>query len=161
MSIPKLVVAAKHLGLGVLVLLMTLAHLSCSDDATNPTPEDADYTTTPSGLMFRDVKVGTGRAPRTGETVVVHYTIWLLDGTKIDSSHDRGTPFTFLLGVGSVISGFDEGVASMRVGGIRRLRIPTELAYGEDGYPPIIPPNAALDCEIELLQVRGHESLPN
>jgi peptidylprolyl isomerase len=150
-----------RLWVGAFVMLVVLTQASCSDDATNPTPEEPEYTTTPSGLIFRDVKVGIGRMPRRGETAVVHYTMWLGDGTKIDSSHDRGTPFTYPVGMGYVISGFEEGVASMRVGGIRRLRIPSELAYGEDGYPPIIPPNAPLDCEIELLQIRGHEGLSN
>lgn len=141
------------------LLVMVLA-LACSDDPTKPAPTP-DYVTNPSGLMYRDLKIGTGRMPRRGDRVVVHYTMWLLDGTKIDSSHDRGAPFTFISGVRQVIPGFDEGVASMRVGGVRRLRIPAELAYGEDGYPPIIPPNAGLECEVELLQVRGVESIPD
>jgi peptidylprolyl isomerase len=106
------------------------------------------------GLEIIDIEVGTGDSPEPGQTVVVHYTGWLADGTKFDSSLDRGQPFEFVLGAGRVIAGWDEGLASMKVGGQRRLIIPPELGYGEQGYPPVIPPNAQLIFDIELLEIR-------
>jgi len=96
---------------------------------------------------------GAGPSPKQGETVTVHYTGWLADGSKFDSSVDRDEPFAFVLGTGQVIRGWDEGVATMRVGDKARLTIPPELAYGEAGYPGAIPPNATLIFEIELLSV--------
>ena len=86
--------------------------------------------------------------------MVVHYTGWLADGTKFDSSVDRGQSFSFTIGTGQVIKGWDEGVATMNVGGKRRLIIPPDLAYGESGYPPIIPANAELTFDVELLEIR-------
>ncbi len=96
---------------------------------------------------------GAGLAPKRGETVTVHYTGWLTDGTKFDSSVDRNDPFAFVLGTGQVIRGWDEGVAAMRVGDKARLTIPPELAYGKTGYPGAIPPNATLIFEVELLSI--------
>ena len=109
---------------------------------------------TPSGLQYHDVKVGTGASPNTGQTAVVHYTGWLLDGKKFDSSKDRGQPFTFAVGRGQVIKGWDEGVATMKVGGTRILMIPPELGYGARGAGGVIPPNATLKFEVELLEIR-------
>ena len=109
--------------------------------------------TTPSGLKYIDSVVGVGESPVRGKKVSVHYTGTLADGKKFDSSVDRGTPFSFLIGVGQVIQGWDEGVSSMRVGGKRTLRIPGKLGYGERGYPGLIPPNAELIFEVELLGV--------
>ena len=109
----------------------------------------------PSGLQYEDVKVGTGAAPKTGQTCVMHYTGWLWEngakGAKFDSSVDRGKPFEFPLGQGAVIKGWDEGVATMKVGGKRNLLIPPALGYGARGAGGVIPPNATLFFEVELL----------
>ena len=113
-----------------------------------------EITTTPSGLQFRDLIVGTGEAASAGKIAVVHYTGWLLGGAKFDSSVDRGTPFEFPLGAGRVIKGWDEGVATMRVGGKRELIIPADLGYGAQGAGGAIPPNAALKFEVELLELK-------
>jgi FKBP-type peptidyl-prolyl cis-trans isomerase len=96
---------------------------------------------------------GTGPAPSRGNTVTVHYTGWLTDGTKFDSSVDRNEPFSFVLGAGQVIQGWDQGVAALRVGDKARLTIPYEMAYGERGYPGVIPPKATLIFEVELLSI--------
>jgi peptidylprolyl isomerase len=109
--------------------------------------------TLPDGLKYTDVKVGKGPRPRAGQTAVVHYTGTLLDGKKFDSSRDRGQPFEFVLG-GRVIPCWNEAVATMHVGGRRKLVCPPALAYGEHGYPPVIPPNATLNFDVELLGVR-------
>jgi peptidylprolyl isomerase len=118
------------------------------------TVEEGDYVTTESGLQVYDFVEGDGATPETGQTVTVHYTGWLKDGTKFDSSLDRGQPFTFSIGLGQVIAGWDEGVATMKVGGKRQLRIPPELGYGEQGAGTVIPPNATLIFEVELLDVQ-------
>jgi len=121
-----------------------------------PPAVSGEPTVTATGLRTLDVAVGTGAEPKAGDTVSVSYTGWLSsDGTKFDSSLESGTPFEFKLGAGEVIPGWDEGVATMRVGGKRRLIIPAELAYGEAGRPPTIPPNAELTFDIELLQVKA------
>ena len=109
---------------------------------------------TESGLQIKTLVVGTGEQAREGATVVVHYTGWLVDGTKFDSSVDRGTPFEFRLGQGSVIKGWDEGVATMRVGGKSELTIPPELAYGDRDRGPVIKAGSTLVFEIELLEVK-------
>jgi len=120
-----------------------------------PTSVDAgDYTTTANGLKYYDFEVGTGAEATSGKQVTVHYTGWLENGTKFDSSLDRGDPFVFQLGAGQVIRGWDEGVAGMKVGGKRQLVIPADLAYGERGAGGgIIPPGATLVFEVELLGV--------
>jgi FKBP-type peptidyl-prolyl cis-trans isomerase len=104
-------------------------------------------------MKVEKITSGAGPSPKHGETVTVHYTGWLTDGTKFDSSVDRNEPFAFVLGTGQVIQGWDEGVTTMRVGDKARLTIPPELAYGEAGYPGAIPPHATLIFEVELLTV--------
>jgi peptidylprolyl isomerase len=115
-------------------------------------------TTSPSGLSHEDTVVGTGESPRAGQTCMMHYTGWLwVDGTKgskFDSSLDRGRPFSFSIGRGQVIKGWDEGVASMKVGGKRTLLIPPDLGYGSRGAGGVIPPDATLLFEVELLEVK-------
>lgn len=123
--------------------------------AQAPTLDLAALTETPSGLRYQDLVVGTGAEAVARRPVEVHYTGWLLDAEKFDSSLDRGEPFSFPLGEGQVIPGWDEGVAGMRVGGKRRLVIPPALGYGEGGYPPLIPPNSTLVFDVELLGVGG------
>jgi peptidylprolyl isomerase len=115
-------------------------------------------TKTSSGLQFEDTRIGEGASPTPGQTCVMHYTGWLWEngakGKKFDSSHDRNKPFTFPIGQGRVIKGWDEGVASMKVGGARTLLIPAELGYGARGAGAAIPPNATLLFEVELLGVQ-------
>ncbi len=111
-------------------------------------------TTTASGLVIEELEVGSGTAATKGQTVTVHYTGWLTDGKKFDSSKDRNDPFEFPLGAGYVIRGWDEGVQGMLVGGKRKLTIPPELGYGARGAGGVIPPNATLVFEVELLGVR-------
>ena len=115
--------------------------------------------TTPSGLQIIDSKVGTGPSPKTGQTCVMHYTGWLYEngakGKKFDSSVDRGQPFEFPIGTRHVIPGWDEGVATMKVGGKRTLIIPPQLGYGERGAGGVIPPNATLIFDVELLGIKG------
>ncbi len=108
----------------------------------------------PSGLAYIDEVVGAGALPRTGQTVQVHYTGWLTNGQKFDSSRDRGAPFEFPLGAGRVIQGWDVGVATMTVGSKRRLVLPGSLAYGPQGIPGVIPPNATLLFDVELLALK-------
>lgn len=128
------------------------------ENATEPVKmtkvDEKDYTTTESGLKYYDIVVGEGITPTVGQTVIVHYTGWLEDGTQFDSSVERGQPFSFVLGSGNVIPGWDEGVATMKVGGKRQLVIPPELGYGEQGAGAVIPPGATLIFDVELLDVQ-------
>ncbi len=134
----------------VAVLVLVVAQIFAPPEEVIAAPE---YITTPSGLKYRDIKVGTGPMAEKDQIVFVHYTGKLENGRKFDSSRDRGTPFAFRLGVGEVIKGWDEGIASMRVGGQRELIIPPELGYGSQGAGGIIPPNATLIFDVELLKV--------
>ena len=111
-------------------------------------------TTSASGLSTEDIKTGEGpEVTGRGQTVIVHYTGWLEDGTKFDSSHDRNDPFSFPVDAGYVIKGWDEGVKGMQVGGVRKLTIPPEMGYGAAGAGGVIPPDATLIFEIELLEI--------
>ncbi|MDT9301068.1 MAG: FKBP-type peptidyl-prolyl cis-trans isomerase [Limnospira sp. PMC 1286.21] len=121
--------------------------------AQNMTNTEENLVTTDSGLQYVDLQEGTGASPQAGQTVTVHYTGTLKDGTKFDSSRDRNRPFSFTIGVGQVIKGWDEGVASMQVGGRRKLIIPADLGYGDRGAGGVIPPNATLIFDVELLKI--------
>ncbi|MDZ4835191.1 MAG: FKBP-type peptidyl-prolyl cis-trans isomerase [Candidatus Melainabacteria bacterium] len=121
---------------------------------TNQTEKKMSAVTTPTGLQYEELTVGNGASPQRGQKVTVHYTGWLTDGTKFDSSVDRGRPFDFVIGTGNVIKGWDEGVATMKIGGKRKLTIPAELGYGARGAGGLIPPGATLVFEVELLGVQ-------
>lgn len=122
--------------------------------ATGSPQKDIGMTTTESGLRYIDTVTGEGESPKAGQMVTVHYTGTIENGAKFDSSVDRGQPYTFKIGVGKVIKGWDEGVMTMKIGGKRKLIIPPQLGYGASGHPPQIPPNATLIFEVELLGVR-------
>ena len=139
---------------GAAVLAVVLAACTQSQSPAGGGSGGGQEVTTPSGLKYTDTKVGTGAEAKAGQTVSVHYTGTLTDGKKFDSSKDRGQPFSFPLGAGRVIKGWDEGVAGMKVGGVRRLTIPPQLGYGASGAAGVIPPNATLLFEVELLDVK-------
>lgn len=128
-------------------------------EAPHAVPDGA-YTTTPSGLQIYDIEVGDGPAPETGSVVIVEYSGFLTDGRLFDSSYKRADPFQFSLGKGNVIKGWDEGVADMRVGGKRQLKVPPDLAYGSRGAPPVIPPDATLIFDVELLRLEPPRVAP-
>jgi peptidylprolyl isomerase len=143
-----------------LMPVMLAAALAASVTTTTSLAQTAGTTmTTPTGLQITDTKVGTGATPKTGQICVMHYTGWLYQngakGQKFDSSVDRGQPFEFPIGTRRVIAGWDEGVATMKVGGKRTLVIPPTLGYGARGAGGVIPPNATLIFEVELLDVKG------
>jgi len=140
--------------ISLLVFLAVFAMNSGHAQSTSaPTKVEGDPTKKPSGLEYWDIKVGTGETAVAGKQVRVHYTGWLTDGKKFDSSVDRGQPFAFPLGRGRVIKGWDEGVATMKGGGKRKLIIPAHLAYGDRGAGKVIPPGATLIFEVELLGI--------
>jgi peptidylprolyl isomerase len=127
---------------------------AASEQPKSPAAAAEEVITTQSGLKYVDLVVGKGAGPQSGQTVRVHYTGWLTDGKKFDSSVDRGQPFEFRIGTGQVIKGWDEGVMSMNIGGKRKLIIPPELAYGARGAGGVIPPNATLVFQVELLGIK-------
>lgn len=132
----------------------TIALADRDDLASGVSDEPAEEVTTASGLKYIDLAKGAGESPKPGQTAVVHYTGWLTDGTKFDSSVDRRSPFSFKVGKKEVIGGWDEGVASMKVGGKRKLIVPPHLGYGARGAGGKIPPNATLVFEVELLDIK-------
>jgi FKBP-type peptidyl-prolyl cis-trans isomerase FkpA len=154
------------MNLNTVSLLMLIAVTACGGKADRARPpatggfsaalgvDTTVMTRTPSGLRYQDVAVGSGTTATAGKTVSVHYTGWLPNGEKFDSSRDRNQPFGFTLGAGQVIAGWDEGVAGMKVGGRRKLVIPPDLGYGTAGAPPDIPPGATLVFDVELLDVK-------
>ena len=159
---------SKHLGdtLRALILLASAGLFACGGSADRDSSRPAEgfsaslevdttaMTKTPSGLRYQDITEGQGATAVADRTVSVHYTGWLPNGEKFDSSRDRNQPFSFTLGAGQVIAGWDEGVAGMKVGGRRKLVIPADLGYGTAGAPPDIPPGATLVFDVELLEVR-------
>lgn len=122
--------------------------------ANGSAQEKGKIVKTESGLKYEELKEGTGATAKKGDKVDVHYTGWLTDGKKFDSSVDRGQPFSFTLGAGMVIKGWDEGVQGIKVGGKRKLYIPADLAYGKKGAGGVIPPDAELIFEVELLKIK-------
>ncbi len=145
--------------LAPLVAAAVLVSVACSKKEPEPSstfkPSEAPPEPPgPDKLEIKDDVVGTGKEAKTGDTVRVHYTGTLMGGKKFDSSRDRGEPFEFKLGQGAVIKGWDQGVPGMKVGGKRRLTIPYDLAYGEAGSPPNIPPKAGLKFDVELVEVK-------
>ena len=143
--------------LGTASLAQTPAHKPVHPVRPNtnaPTKVTGEGVKTDSGLQYWDIKVGIGEVATDGSHVKVHYTGWLTTGRKFDSSVDANQPYEFTLGKGEVIKGWDEGVAGMKVGGKRQLRIPPDLAYGAEGHPKVIPPNATLIFDVQLLAVK-------
>ncbi len=147
----------------ILILAVSLSFCSKTKEKTSAKKEiqagqnisiPAEAVVTESGLRYIDIVTGKGAMPQNGQMVVVHYTGWLMNGKKFDSSIDRNKPFSFVLGAHQVIPGWEEGIRTMHVGGKRRLFIPYQLAYGEHGYPPVIPPKAMLVFDVELLEIK-------
>jgi FKBP-type peptidyl-prolyl cis-trans isomerase len=145
--------AQKVIGMAVVWAVLAMTSGQAQNDNSSPTKVEGEAIKTASGLQYWEIKAGTGETAAKGQMVRVHYTGWLTDGKKFDSSVDRGEPFVFPLGAGRVIKGWDEGVAGMKIGGKRQLRIPPELGYGPRGAGGVVPPNATLIFDVELLGV--------
>lgn len=141
--------------LGILALLAGLGTAALMDDKKDDKKKEEKVIETKSGLKYVELKDGLGDEAKAGDVVTVHYTGWLTNGKKFDSSVDRKEPFSFNLGKGEVIKGWDEGVAGMKIGGKRKLMIPSKLGYGERGAGGAIPPNSDLVFEVELLKVKS------
>ncbi len=133
------------------LLLGTSSNTSATSGPTKVA--ETDYETTSTGLMIHDLTTGSGSSPSKGQKVTVHYTGWLTNGKQFDSSRKKDKPFTFEIGRRKVIRGWDEGVLSMKIGGLRQLKVPSSLGYGAVGSPPVIPKNATLIFEVELLAI--------
>ena len=136
------------------LLVAAASPRAAAAESARPAPLEPAWERRADGLEIQEVRAGEGVEARTGSIVEVHYTGWLLDGTQFDSSRERGKPYAFRLGLGAVIQGWDEGIAGMKPGGIRKLRIPPELAYGARGASDAIPPDATLLFEVELVALR-------
>lgn len=153
----NLLITKSSLAICLVVLATSCTKQEAPNPGTPPLPPGAVAPPKPvanvTELKIEETKVGTGAVAEAGKSVTVHYTGWLTNGTKFDSSKDHGQPFTFPLGQGAVIKGWDQGVAGMKVGGVRKLTIPPSLAYGPNGAGGVIPPNATLVFEVELLGV--------
>ena len=149
-----LIAVAIFLALTVVFVVAQTPTKKAPGNTNAPTKVTGDGVKTASGLQYWDIRVGTGDVAKEGSRVRVHYTGWLTTGKKFDSSVDAGKPFDFTIGNGEVIKGWDEGVAGMKVGGKRQLRIPPELGYAANGYPPVIPANATLIFDVQLLGVQ-------
>jgi len=145
-TLPRCLVAA--------LLLAAAGPTAFAGQDKSPSVAGGKEVVTPSGLKYVDLKIGEGEEAAVGKIVQVHYVGWLRDGTRFDSSRDRDRPFTFRLGAGDAIKGWDEGLVGMRVGGRRKLVIPPELGFGKQGVGSVVPPNAVLFYEFELLEVR-------
>ncbi|MBI6545551.1 MAG: FKBP-type peptidyl-prolyl cis-trans isomerase [Cyanobacteria bacterium NC_groundwater_1444_Ag_S-0.65um_54_12] len=138
--------------LGIAIAL-TGGGIACAKSKTASEKPTGKVHTLQNGLKYEDLRVGTGPGPKQNQVVKVHYTGWLMNGKKFDSSRDRGQPFEFVIGTGQVIKGWDEGVMTMRVGGRRKLIIPPALGYGARGVDNVIPPNSTLVFDVELLAI--------
>ena len=145
-------IANRNLQIGAIILVAVIAIAGVAYFITRRNARGGEEITTASGLKIQDIKVGDGASPKPGQTVTVHYIGWLENGTEFNNSYKMGAPVQFR--IGQLIKGWDEGLSTMKVGGKRRLWVPSNLAYGVKGSPPSIPPNANLRFEIELLGVR-------
>ncbi len=154
MSNKHLPIPARMVRWAAVAAIAVVALPACDRKDELPAGPGTTVKEVPDEFKIVDVKVGTGAEAKEGSTVKVHYTGTLKNGTKFDSSRDKGEPFEFTIGAGQVIKGWDKGVVGMKVGGIRKLTIPYDLAYGEEGKPPTIPPRATLLFDIELLEVK-------
>lgn len=162
MKYPALIIIVVIIALGIYYFLPTKSEplqekpdkAVEQESVRQPTEDNSKSMEDPNGLKIEDIKAGEGMEAKAGNTISVHYTGTLVDGTKFDSSYDRGEPLSFTLGIGQVIKGWDNGVLGMKIGGKRKLTIPSALAYGKQGVPGAIPPNATLIFEVELLDVK-------